>query len=85
MPEIIVDLSGYTYEFTVFKADGAGTQPVGTCSLDTVASLVPHLCFSNNIEHVHLFGPDELAKGVKNEILANVEFGTKLNLKVEVN
>ena len=85
MSEIIVDLSGYTYEFTVFKAEGTTAQAVGTCSLDTVGSLVPHLCFNNNIEHIHLFGPEELAKGVKNEILANVEFGTKLNLKVEVN
>lgn len=85
MPEIIVDLSGYTYEFTVFKVEGTEAQAIGTCNLNTVGSLVPHLCFNNNIEHIHLFGPEELAKGVKNEILANVEFGTKLNLKVEVN
>ena len=85
MPEIIIDVTGFPLEYAVVKADGTNTELLGRCTLESVGALVPQLCFSQNIDNVHLYGPGVLVAQIKNEILANVEFGFNNKIKIEVN
>jgi len=64
------------------NTDSLDPDSVVTLPLNQLATALPQLCFSNNINNLHIFGPEEYCTGLAEQIKVNHFSNKELNIEV---
>jgi hypothetical protein len=91
MRKVVCNFSLFDMEQTVYihtEENGAESyQQIGKCSLEDLGKIVTNVCFSENIDTVHLYGHNKYIEGILQDIDFHSGCSAYSNgmIKVEVN
>ena len=87
MTKVVCNFNMFDIEQTVLIYADDSTTPIVKCSMEDLGKTITDICFSNNINNVHLFGNAKYIEAILDDIDFHSGCAAYSNgmIKVEVN
>lgn len=79
---LVCNLTMFTYGQKVFLVDDNNTHDVGTFSIDDLGKNLVKLCQVYHTHKIHIFGNDEYANNIADQVCGNYYENNKIEVEV---